>query len=267
MGTTQRIIPGVTGEPNWGDVSRGITSVSGTVGKQEQEAEKQKPNAKRQQQLEARRRKQVDHAVERLLRAAGGRSVVKLGRSASVSRAGTLVARRLATLFSTVSTGGLASALSTTASPLSNLVGLRVDQIIQRVIVLCSDTSTGMDETAAMAACNHVMQQLAEQAQTPELLEAAIQEVVTENRVDFLLCEYFGYYIFEHLSQRFQEKITQARGQALSAATFNEIKLDIIGRIHVMAATRPITRINWQGVQGNQIIEDIFDSVMAIFLP
>jgi len=267
MGTTQRIIPGVTGEPNWGDVSRGVTAVAGTISKEEQEAEKDEPNPKRQQKLETRRRGQVNAAVERLLRAAGGRTVVRQGGSRSVGRAGIQVARRLSTFLSTVSTGGLADAISTVDLPLADLAGLTVEQILQRVIVLCSDTSTGMDETAAMAACNHVMQQLAEQVETPQELEASIQEVVATDKVDFLLCEYFGFYIFEHLSQRFQEKITQVRGQSLAAATFNEIKLDIIGRIHVMAATRPISRINWQGAQGNQIIEGIFDSVMAIFLP
>jgi hypothetical protein len=267
MGTTQRIIPGVTGEPNWGEVSRGVTSVAGTISKEEQESEKAQPNLKRQQKLETRRRVQVNAAVERLLRAAGGRTAVKQGNSRSVGRAGIQVARRLTTIFSAVSTGGLASAISTANSPLANLGGLTVEQIVQRVIVLCSDTSTGMDETAAMAACNHVMLQLAEQALTPQELEASIQQVVATDQVEFLLCEYFGFYIFEHLSQRFQEKIAQVRGQPLATATFNEIKLDIIGRIHVMAATRPISRINWQGVQGNKIIEDIFDSVMAIFLP
>ena len=267
MGTTQRIIPGVTGEPNWGEVSRGITSVSGTVSKEEQEASKENPDVKRQQQLDARRRKQVNNAVGRLVQAAGGRSVVKGGSSASVGRAGTRVARQLAAFFSTVSTGGLAGALSTATSPLANLTGLTVDQLVQRVLLFCSDASTGMDETAAMAACNHVMQEIAEDAQTPQDLETAIQAVVADDRVDYFLCEYFGYYIFEHLSQRFLEKLTQARGQALAATTFNEIKLDIIGRVHVMAATRSIAQINWQGIQGHQIIENIFENVMAIFQP
>jgi hypothetical protein len=267
MGTTQRIVPGVTGEPNWGNLSRGITAVAGTVEKETSEAAKEDPNVKRQGQLSKRREEQVKQTVGRLILAAGGRTAVKQGRSSTVGRAGRRGARRLANFLSAVDSSGLAAALSTTISPLANLSGLSVEEAIQRVILYCSDGSTGMDETAANAACNHLMQHFAEQAATPEEFEAAMQGTIAEYGVEYLLCDYFGYYIFEHLSQRFQEKITQVRGQAISVATFDEIKLDIIGRVHLIGAERPISQTNWQSSQGQQIIDDIFDSVLAIFQP
>ncbi|WP_439882195.1 hypothetical protein ACSX1A_03325 [Pontibacter sp. MBLB2868] len=239
--------------------------MAGTVEKEKNEADKETPDAAKLNQLSTRKAEQIKVAASRLILAAGGRASVKSGRSSTVGKAGRRGASRLASFFSIVGTGGVAAAISNVNLPLANLAGLSVDEIIQKVILYCSDGSTGMDETAANAACNHLMQQLAEQAATPEAFEVAIQEAITDKGVEFLLCEYFGFYIFEHLSQRFQEKITQARGQAVSAATFNEIKLDIVGRVHVIGASRPVSSINWQSSQGQQIIDDIFDSILGIF--
>lgn len=264
MGTTQRIIPGVTGEPNWGNLSLDITTVSKTVSKEEQLEKQAQPNPKLQQKLSKRKKAQIKNAVGHLIQAAGGRAAVRSGSSSATGRAGTRVARQLTQFFSAVGTSGLSGALSTPSAPF-NFTGLSVEEIIDRIILLCSDGSTGMDETAALAACAHVLEQLEQPGQTPAQLEAAMQAIVAANGLEAILCDYFGYYIYEHLSQRFQEKITQLKGQAIAAATFEEIKLDILGRVQVIASTRPLAQINWSGAQGSQIIEDIFDSILALY--
>ncbi|WP_299760947.1 hypothetical protein [uncultured Pontibacter sp.] len=267
MGTTQRIVPGVTGEPNWGNTSRGVTAIAGTVNKEQSEQEKDEPDVKRQQQLTKHLQKQVGQTVGRLIQAAGGGTSISSGRSATMGRSGRIGAKRLSTFFATVASNGLATALSTPNNPLASLAGLTIEQIIQRIILYCSDGSTGMDETAANAACNHLMEQYAIQAQTPADFELVLQAAVGASGVEFILCEYFGYYIFEHLSQRFLEKITQDRGQAVSSATFDEIKLDVLGRVRVLGASLSISNINWQGSQGQQIIDGIFNDVLTIFQP
>ena len=264
MGTTQRIIPGVTGEPNWGNLSLDITTVAKTVDKQGQLANQPQPNAKLQQTLSKRKDRQIKQAVGHLIKAAGGRRAVSRGTSAATGRAGTRVARQLTRFFTLVGTGGLGGALATPAAPF-NFSGLTVAEIIDRIILLCSDGSTGMDETAAIAACGQVLGQLEQPGQTPQQFEAALQTLVAGNGLEKLLCQYFGYYIFEHLSQRFQEKITQLKGSAVAAATFDEIKEDILGRVQVIAAARPIAQIDWVGPQGSQIIEDIFDSILGLY--
>lgn len=264
MGTTQRIIPGVTGEPNWGNLSLDITTVSKTVGKEEQLASQSQPNPKLQQKLSKRKGIQIKNAVGHLIRAAGGRAAVRSGTSAATGRAGTRVARQLTQFFSVVGANGLGGALATPSAPF-NFSGLTVAEIIDRIVLLCSAGSTGMDETAALAACAHVLEQLEQPGQTPQQFEAVMQALVAANGLETLLCNYFGYYIYEHLSQRFQEKITQLKGQAVAAVTFEEIKLDILGRVQVLASTRPLAQIDWVGPQGIQIIEDIFDSILALY--
>lgn len=264
MGTTQRIIPGVTGEPNWGNLSLDVTTVSKTVDKEEQLANDSQPNPKLQRQLSKRKSAQIKKTVGHLIQAAGGRTAVRSGSSAATGRAGNRVARRLTRLFSAVGTGGFAEALATSTAPF-DFTGLTVEEVITRILLVCSDGSTGMDETAALAACAHVLEQLEQPGQTPQQFEAAMQAAVAGPGLEALLCQYFGYYIFEHLSQRFQEKITQLKGAAVAAATFDEIKLDILGRVQVIAASRPLAQIDWAGAQGDQIIADIFDSILALY--
>ncbi|RPD44116.1 hypothetical protein DNI29_22220 [Hymenobacter sediminis] len=264
MGTTQRIIPGVTGEPNWGSLSLDVTTVSKTVDKEEQLANASQPNPRLQQKLSQRKSAQIKKTVGHLIASAGGRAAVRNGSSAATGRAGTRVARRLTRLFSVVGTSGLAGAL-TTPTATFDFTGLTVEEVITRILLLCADGSTGMDETAALAACAHVLEQLEQPGQTPQQFEAAMQAAVAGPGLEELLCQYFGYYIFEHLAQRFQEKITQLKGAATAAATFEEIKLDILGLVLVIAAARPLAQINWAGAQGDQIIEDIFDSILALY--
>lgn len=264
MGTTQRIIPGVTGEPNWGNMSLNVTSVAKTVGEEGKLAAQPQPSAKRQRKLGQRRTAQIKHAVRHLIGAAGGRAAVRSGTSAATGRAGTRVARQLTQFFSVLGTGGLAGALATPAAPF-DFTGLTIEEIIARILLFCADGSSGLDETAALAACAHVLEHLEQPGQTPTQFEAALQTALAGNGLETLLCQYFGYYIYEHLSQRFEEKITQLQGPAVAAATFAEIKEDILGRVQVIAAARPLAQLDWTGPQGQQLIEDIFDSILAIY--
>jgi len=53
MGTTQRIVPGVKGQPNWGDLNKSITHIAKTVEK-EQRIEEEKLIPKREDSDEIR---------------------------------------------------------------------------------------------------------------------------------------------------------------------------------------------------------------------
>ena len=124
-----------------------------------------------------------------------------------------------------------------------------------------------MDETAASAACNHLLNQIGLEAETPEAYEEKLVELLQGNGLVNLLCEYFGYYLFEHLSQRFDEKISQMLGEAVCEQTFDEIKSDIIGRIKLLNLDIPVQSVDWSGQQGHQITERIFNDILRIYEP
>lgn len=260
MGTTQRIIPGVTGEPNWPNVSKSVTSIAKTVQKEQQTLD-----PKEQQKLEKRRGNHSYRLVSNLIKAGGGRSNVSRGGSSSVGRAGLRASRKLASFFTNVSSVGFQEALRRIG--LADLTGKTIQDIVDYLIVYCSDTSTGMDETAASAACNHLFSQIGLEAETPEAYQQRLSELLQGNGLTELLCQFFGYYLFEHLSQRFDEKISQMLGEAVSEQTFEDIKNDIIGRITLLNLDIPVQGIDWQGEQGQQIAEQIFDEILHIYQP
>jgi hypothetical protein len=71
-------------------------------------------------------------------------------------------------------------------------------------------------------------------------------------------------YIFEHLSQRFEEKVKQQKGVEIGKETFKIIKEDILGQVEILNTQRPVVSIDWKGEEGIREQEKIFDSVIKI---
>ena len=131
--------------------------------------------------------------------------------------------------------------------------------------MFCSDSNEGMDETAANNASCEIMKELAELAGNDlDKFEKLVKEYVEETGLGDLLCKFWGLYIFEHLSQRFEEKVKQQKGVEIGKDTFKIIKADILGQVKVLNTQRPVTKIDWKGDAGKKEIEKIFDSVIKI---
>jgi hypothetical protein len=265
MGTTQRIVPGITGEPNWGDLNKSITKIAKEVAKENEIEDDSNIDveelAKLSKKIMDRRNDLIKSAFKSLIKTGGGRRSIVKGKSNSIGKAGLRTSNKLVSFFLDVRTNGFPQAL--TNINFGNLTGKSTSDIINFLLIHCSDSSTGMDETAASKASCEVLNQLADEANNDlTQFQQLIQNHVDERGLADLVCSFFGYYIFEHLSQRFQEKITQQRGEPLSAETFNVIKEDILGRVKRLNEERP--KVNWYGTERDIIIESIFDSIIKI---
>jgi len=270
MGTTQRIVPGVTGKPNWGALSRSVTGVAKTV---EKEAETEVEGAKTPEEIKKenkqyktlikRRDNHIKAAFKNLIQTGGGSKTVSSGKSKSLGRAGRKSARKIAGFFSGVSQNGLQKELNKIG--FGSLTGKSVQDIIDYLLVYTSDSNTGMDETAASKASCEVFEEMAAQTGNDiREFEKLLQESVDGNGLENILCRFWGLYIFEHLSQRFEEKIEQEKGTEISKETFKIIKDDIIGRIEVLNKDRPVKKIDWSGDEGSTEIDIIFESIINI---
>ncbi len=268
MGTTQRIIPGVTGEPNWGDLSRSINYVVRTVKKEIEEEENDQNRteeeiARSQRKILDRRNLYIKSVYKNLVKTGGGSRSISSGRSKSIGRAGLRSSKRLVGFISSASCDGLQSALDDIG--FGSLVGRSLQDVIDYLIVFSTDSSAGMDETAANRASCEVLNLIAEEAQNDlSQFESILNEYVNGNGLSDILCHYWGHYIFEHLSQRFQEKITQQKGEVVSRETFVIIKDDILGQVRALNETRPVAVIDWKGTEGKVQIESIFGSIINI---
>lgn len=100
MGTTQRMTPGVSGEPNWGDLNKSITNISKTVEK-ENELENNinitsQDEAKQYKQISDRRSTHLKSTFKNLVKTGGGRSNISSGKSPSIGKAGIKSSVRIA---------------------------------------------------------------------------------------------------------------------------------------------------------------------------
>ncbi|MDR1679920.1 MAG: hypothetical protein LBR81_09135 [Prevotellaceae bacterium] len=275
MGTTQRISPGVTNQPNWKGLNSSVTNVAKTVEKEtEIELEENKDSeVKTPEQIEQiekqykkmiiRRGNHLKSTYRNLIKTGGGAKNISKGKSNSIGRAGLKSSGKIVNFFSSVDSIGLQNALAEIG--FGRLDGKSVEKVIDFLVVYCSDSATGMDETAANKASSEVLNQIAaESGNDIDKFEQLLKEYVDGNGLSNLLCSFWGYYIFEHLSQRFKEKITQHRGESVSSETFKIIKDDILGRVKVLNESRPISKIDWKGNEGKKEIEVIFESIINI---
>jgi hypothetical protein len=268
MGTTQRISPGVKNQPNWKELNSSVTNIAKTVEKEselEQNKEQKQPEIaeKEHKKLIERRNNHIKSAFKNLIKTGGGSSNVSKGKSSSIGRAGLKTSGKIVNFFSGVSSNGLRQTLEEIG--FGSLEGKTVEDIVDFLIVYCSDTTTGLDETAANKASSEVFKEIEiEVGNDYDKFELLLKTYADGNGLSNLLCLFWGNYIFEHLSQRFKEKITQQRGESVSKETFKIIKDDILGRIKVLNEDNPVVKINWKGQEGKNTIESIFKSIINI---
>ena len=266
MGTTQRMTPGVSGEPNWPDLSKTITHISKTI-EDENNLDNQtfspQEEAKLFKRINDRRSVHIKSAFRHLVATGGGRKNISAGKSKSIGKAGFKSANKITGFFSGVSGNGLQQTL--TDIGFGSLQGKTFQEVIDFLLIFCSESNEGMDETAANKASCEVMKEIAELAGNDlSKFEELVKEYVDGIGLSEMLCKFWGLYIFEHLSQRFKEKIEQNKGSEIAKETFKIIKDDILGQVKVLNTQRPVTKIDWKGNAGKDEIEKIFDSIIKI---
>lgn len=271
MGTTQRISNGVKNEPNWGNLTSSVTSAAKAVSDLEKEDQKEQPEVqediekqeRRYNLLTRRRDAHINSAFERLIKIGGGSRNISSGKSVKIGRSGIKSSRKLVSFFSSVNNTGLSEALKKIG--FENLAGKTVRDVVDFLITFCGDSAIGMDETAANKAISEVLRNI-ESAVDDDLdnLETLFKEYIDTDKLSEVLCNFFGVYIFEYLSERLEERLYQIRGEAVAKETFECIKKDIQGRVTRLNQVKPVTKIDWSGPARESEIERIFESVIKI---
>lgn len=267
MGTTQRIAPGVSGQPNWGDLNKAITHIAKSV--EDENTLENDDNIdsdrvhKQLKKIGDRQATHVKSAYRGLVKTGGGIKTISSGNSKSIGKSGISAVKKLVGFSVNVNQVGLEQALIEVG--FGSLAGKSLNDVIDFLLIHCSDTSAGMDETAANKATSEILEQIAVSSENDvEKFEETLQGYVEENGLADILCNFFGLYIYEHLSQRFEEKITQQKGVEVSKQTFTIIKEDILGQVKRINESRPVNKIAWGGAEGKEKIESIFESIIKI---
>ena len=219
--------------------------------------------SKRQSIIGMRINKNYHHAVRNLLRASGGRTKVSNGQSRAFGHAGVVVAGGIVGTFQEIASNGLIPWLQ--RNGVSSLEGMSCRDVLNVIRKYIDNGVTGLDDTAAKEALEHVMDLLeSRMGDDPSSFEEIMNNLVGSEDIKDLLDEFFGVYIYSYLSQSFAEKLEHEKGTKTMSATMMEIKEQIIDDIKTGKNGRSVASVNWNSEDGKNFIKSEFGRILFI---
>jgi len=233
MGTSKSYSASIKGQPQWGNLSTAVTSScdGGSV-----------------------TTANMRNILSKYVSVIGGSG-----------RAGIRTAQNIGTFLGAFnsSRGDIQFALELTG--LTELEGLSLNEVIDRLLEHCTGPSSSLDDVAAKAASQKILEELASDAETIEEWQQHLTQTLDEENLEDIIARYFGYYIFEHLSIMFYEKLIVDKGKTDCDNLFKQIKDYVFEKIKNMNKTNPLNDINWASEDAERLIKNIQEDVLKVF--
>lgn len=271
MGTSHRHSPGVTGNPNWGHTSASITSIAKAIS-DSNDLDDSPPNimspkllSQKYSSISKRISRNYCKAVRSLVRAAGGRVVVSSGKSKAIGRAGVDLVVSWVRNMQEISEQGLKSWLKTRG--VNSLDGKSCHDVIGLITEFSNNYFLGLDDTAAREALSFVMGKVEEKVeQSGNDFDVVFNGIMSTDEIKGYIDQFFGMYIFSHISQSFSEKLTKERGVRVSNDTMLEIRDLILDDVSRGVNGKQSLNVDWNGEEGESFIKQEFDRILLILM-
>ena len=195
----------------------------------------------------------------------GGSSRAGRGRSRIAGKGGIRTAKKLGGFLGAFysSGGNIEFALGETG--LTDLASKSASDIIDHLIEYCSGPSSTIDDKAAKEASRKLLEEMTSGANSIEELQEKLKATLDKDSLEEIIIKYFGYYILEHLSVMFYEKLLSEKGKSNCADLFRQIKEFIFERLNEMNRNNPLNNIDWGGEDADRIIKNIQEDVLTVF--
>ena len=269
MGTSHRHTPTVKGEPNWGKASAALTGLVGDV-EESNDLEQNPPEdktptqvEKRQNQLGKRITRNYHTSVRNLVKASGGRHKVSSGGSHALGHGGIVVINNFVSAIQEIVSNGLATWLQQRG--VDSLEGKSYQDIIDILRQYIESGVAGLDSTAANEAIENVMDRLDELVgDNVDEIEDKFDAILNGEDIKDIIDQFFGMYIYVHLSQDFEEKLEYEKGSIAMKNAMNEVKEQILDDIRVGRTGRDVRTVDWSKPEGKAFIQAEFDRILFI---
>lgn len=266
MGTSQRHNPSVVGDPNWGQSSQAITQVGkdvkelNTLGSNSHMHPKQ---VKRARVLTQRIRKNISKSVSRTVNASGGKQSVVRGTSSAFGKRGISYGTTLYSALHNIAEKGFKAWAE--EKGYTNLSSISSEQVIDTLYDYIHEAGTTLDDTAANDAVRMLLRDLEKEAKKAGIgVEELLEQKPSENLIKKCIDDYFGYYVYSHISQNFSEKLEKQYGIKLTSEIKTEIRRTILDDIRRGTHGKDAVQIDWKGKEGRDIIEKEFSLIIDI---
>lgn len=193
--------------------------------------------------------------ASRIARHSGGGGVVAKGRAAQG------VARRLAGFVSDVGELGFENA--TKKAGWSDLVGRPINEVISALLDRLSGDSNTLDDVDARMALSTLQDEYFSSATTTEELGELI--IAQTARLELFLLDFFGHYLYEVFCRVFFERLVQRVGEMKAYSFLADIRDFIRSTLSNRTAVRNLSDIDWDGVSGQTMIQEIMETTLTVF--
>lgn len=170
-------------------------------------------------------------------------------------------AGRLGAFISDVARVGLDEALRNAGW--SDLIGRPVHEILAALLDRLGGDASTIDDVDSRVALAELQEKYFAAAETPEELEALLSAQV--DRIDLVLQDFFGLYLYEVFCRVFFERLVQRVGEMRAYALLNQIRDFIGAALANRALDRDLTKIDWAGQEGQAITAEIMEATLSVF--
>jgi len=265
MGTSHRHHATVAGEPNWGKTSSAVSYLAKAVEKGKDLDNNPPSNltpkaiGRKQRSIDNRVKDNCRKAVSRLIKAAGGRKAVASGKSRVIGHAGIVLAGSWLQAMTEIREKGLDSWLKKRGIDTSE--GKSVHDIFEIITGFIESDITSLDDTAAQAALQYTMG-LIENRMEDDDVEQTLDDIVSGEDVCDYLDQFFGFYVYSHLSQDFSEKLEKEKGTEVKNLAMEEIRDLIIDDVLRGVNGKNARDFDWSSEEGNAFMQQEFDKII-----
>jgi hypothetical protein len=244
MGTSKSYSASVKGQPQWGELSSEVTRNCTT-------AKIPTDNLR--------------NITGKFVRVVGGSKRAGRGNSRIAGRSGIRNAKNIGRFLGSFSSNGgnLSEALKSIG--LTDLKSKSAEDIINHLIEYCSGPASTIDDSAAKEATRRLLEELAAGTETAEDLETSLKSTLDSESLEEVIIKYFSYYVLEHLSIMFYEKLVESKGKTECSSLFKQIKDFINSSLAEMNKTNSLDKIDWGGDDGDGVIKNIQEDVLKVF--
>lgn len=244
MGTSASYHPSLKGKPEWGDLSRTVTT--GCNG----------------QNLDD---DQMKGILGKYVNVIHGASKAGSGGSAVMGKAGLKSATKIGSFLSALISSGFDIEKTLNDIGITDLSEKKLSDIINNLIEYCSGPASSIDDKAAKEATRLLLEELFEKAKSIEELKEQLKATLSQEILEEMIIKYFGYYVFEHLSVMFYEKLTKQKGDRNRGKFFKRIKDFIVESLKRVNNITPLKNIDWSGSKAKDLISKILTNVLTVF--
>ena len=175
-------------------------------------------------------------------------------------RAAQNVAQNIGGFFSSVANLGFRETFE--QAGLGQLEGKSVREIAYSLLDYLGGPSSTLDQVDARKALTDLMGDIFHDVNSPEDVEEAMERISHGESFADMIQSFFGHYINAQFIRSFYERVTARRS---GTQIFGKIRNFIRAAVKFEVRHQDVSRINWSGDQGRQIIDNIFQKTLEVF--